>query len=148
MLLQLLFSSPAIAVAWLVAIFVSLTIHEFSHAWVAKLHGDRTGEREGRLTLNPIAHIDPVGFIPLLLFGFGWAKPVPYNPYNLRDPKWDSVKVALAGPFSNLVVALLATLLFHGLRQFGVLADPNLLTVFLFLFILLNLSLLFFNIIP
>ena len=95
MLLQLLFSSPAIAVAWLVAIFVSLTIHEFSHAWVAKLHGDRTGEREGRLTLNPIAHIDPVGFIPLLLFGFGWAKPVPYNPYNLKNQRWGTALVAV-----------------------------------------------------
>ena len=91
MFLNLLFGSPAIAVAWLVAILLTLTIHEFSHALVGKLRGDKTAVYEGRLTLNPMAHLDPTGFILLLLFGFGWAKPVPYNPYNLKDPKWDSV---------------------------------------------------------
>lgn len=148
MFLNLLFGSPAIAVAWLVAILLTLTIHEFSHALVGKLHGDKTAEYEGRLTLNPMAHLDPMGFILLLLFGFGWAKPVPYNPYNLKDPKWDSVKIALAGPFSNLVMAILAGIAFQVLVGGGMIQSMNLLAVFLFLSILLNLFLMLFNIIP
>lgn len=148
MFLQLFFGSPAIAVAWVVAILGSLTIHEFSHALVGKLVGDKTAEREGRLTLNPIAHIDPTGFMLLLLFGFGWAKPVPYNPYNLKDPKWDSVKIALAGPLSNLIIAILAGVVFRLLVGGGVIAHLNLLAIFLFLTILLNLFLMFFNVIP
>ncbi len=148
MFLNLLFGSPAIAVAWLVAILLTLTIHEFSHALVGKLHGDKTAEYEGRLTLNPMAHLDPTGFILLLLFGFGWAKPVPYNPYNLRDPKWDSVKIALAGPFSNLLMAVAAGVAFRVLVGWGLTAPMNLLAVFLFLSILLNLFLMLFNIIP
>jgi Zn-dependent protease len=148
MFLNLLFGSPALAVAWLVAILLTLTIHEFSHALVGKLRGDKTAEYEGRLTLNPIAHIDPTGFVLLLLFGFGWAKPVPYNPYNLRDPKWDSVKIALAGPFSNLLMAIIAGVAFQVLVGGGVIEPMNLLAVFLFLSILLNLFLMLFNIIP
>ncbi|MFA4845856.1 MAG: site-2 protease family protein [Patescibacteria group bacterium] len=148
MFLNLFFGSPAIAVAWVVAILSSLTIHEFSHALAGKLVGDKTAEREGRLTLNPIAHIDPTGFILLLLFGFGWAKPVPYNPYNLKDPKWDSVKIALAGPLANLVMAILAGVAFRLLVGGGVIVSLNLLAIFLFLTILLNLFLMFFNVIP
>lgn len=147
MFLNLLFASPALAVAWLVAILITLTIHEFSHAIVSKLCGDRTAEYEGRLTLNPLSHIDPTGFILLLLFGFGWAKPVPYNPYNLKDPKWDSVKIALAGPSSNFIIAIAAGLSFQALQASGM-GSLNLLLVFLFLLILLNLFLMLFNIIP
>lgn len=148
MFLNLLFGSPAIAVAWLVAIMFTLTIHEFSHALVGKWRGDKTAEYEGRLTLNPMAHLDPTGFILLLLFGFGWAKPVPYNPYNLKDPKWDSVKIALAGPASNLLMAILAGIAFQVLVDGGIIEPMNLLAVFLFLLILLNLFLMLFNIIP
>lgn len=136
------------ALAWALAIFFSLTVHEFSHALVAKWRGDRTAEREGRLTLNPLAHIDPVGLIMLFVVGFGWAKPVPYNPYNLKDPKWDSVKIALAGPASNLIMASACGLALRLLLGNGVIDGLNLLAIFLFLMILLNLFLLFFNIIP
>ena len=148
MFLNLFFGSPAIALTWIVAILLSLTVHEFSHALVGKLRGDKTAEREGRLTLNPISHIDLTGFILLLLFGFGWAKPVPYNPYNLKDPKWDSVRIALAGPLSNLIMAVIAGVAFRILVVGGVIAPLNLLSIFLFLTILLNLFLLLFNIIP
>ncbi len=148
MLLQLLFASPAIAAAWLAAILISLTVHEFSHALVAKWRGDKTGEREGRLTLNPLAHLDPIGFIPLVLFGFGWAKPVPYNPYNLKSPTWDSVAVALAGPVSNFILAVIAAFALHALVGNQTITSINLLTVFLFLAILINLFLLFFNVVP
>ncbi len=148
MFLELLMASPAIALAWIVAIFTSLTVHEFSHALVGKLRGDKTAEREGRLTLNPMSHIDIMGLIPLLLFGFGWAKPVPFNPYNLKDPKWDSVKIALAGPLSNLAMAAASALILKALIGMGVITGVNLLAVFLFLMILLNLFLMFFNIVP
>jgi Zn-dependent protease len=148
MFLELFFGSPAVAAAWIAAIFAALTIHEFSHALVGKLRGDKTAEYEGRLTLNPLKHIDPTGLVLLLLFGFGWAKPVPYNPYNLKDPKWDSVKIALAGPLSNLIMAIASGVAFRLLVGGGIIDPFNLLAVFLFLFIILNLFLLFFNLIP
>ncbi len=148
MFLELFFGSPAIAFAWVAAILISLTVHEFSHALMAKWRGDRTAEREGRLTLNPIAHMDPMGTILILLFGFGWAKPVPYNPYNLKEPKWDSVKIGLAGPASNLLMAVAAGIGFRLLVGGDALSVFNLLSIFLFLLILLNLFLLLFNIIP
>lgn len=148
MFLELFFGSPAIALAWVAAILISLTVHEFSHALMAKLRGDRTAEREGRLTLNPMAHMDPLGTILILLFGFGWAKPVPYNPYNLKDSKWDSVRIGLAGPASNLIMAIAAGIGFRLLVGGDALSVFNLLSIFLFLLILLNLFLLLFNIIP
>ena len=148
MFLTLLFSSPALALAWIVAILFSLTVHEFSHGLVAKLKGDETAEREGRLTLNPLAHLDVFGFIVLLLVGFGWAKPVPFNPYNLKNPKWDSVLIALAGPFSNLLIATISAIAFRSLVGGGMIAGTNLLAAFLFFLILLNLFLMLFNIIP
>mgnify|MGYP001616418427 CR=1 FL=1 len=146
MFLNILFTSPVLALVWAVAIFISLTIHEFSHALMGSLRGDKTAEREGRLTLNPLAHIDLFGLIPLLLFGFGWAKPVPFNPYNLKNPKWDSVAIALAGPGANLLLLILAAVGFR--FAFSILGVTNLLTVFFFFLVLLNLFLLFFNIIP
>lgn len=148
MFLHLLRVNAAVAAAWVVAILVSLTIHEFSHALIARWRGDRTAEREGRLTLNPLAHLDLFGFIPLLFLGFGWAKPVPFNPYNLRNPKWDSVAVALAGPLSNLLLALIAGLGLRFFLFFSPAGSDFLLVTFLVILILLNLSLLLFNLIP
>jgi Zn-dependent protease len=148
MFLKILFGSPALALAWMVAIFTSLTVHEFSHALAGKIKGDLTAEREGRLTLNPVAHIDLMGLIPLFIFGFGWAKPVPFNPYNLKNPKWDSVYIALAGPLSNLILAIISGVAFRVLISSGTVAPNNLLAAFLFLMILINLFLMFFNIVP
>jgi len=92
-------------------IIVGLTIHEFSHALVATSLGDDTPRREGRLTLSPLSHVDPVGFLLLLIAGFGWAKPVPVNPYNFRgDPRNGMALVALAGPLSNFVLAFIIVL--------------------------------------
>ena len=148
MFIDLLSTAPALAIAWLVSIILALTIHEFSHALVGTWCGDHTAEREGRLTLNPLAHIDWIGFLPLLLLGFGWAKPVPFNPYHLKNPKWDSVKIALAGPISNFLLALVSALILRFLLGQGFIATDNLLVAFLFLTILINLFLLFFNLIP
>jgi Zn-dependent protease len=148
MFLTLLSRAPALALAWVVAIVLAMTVHEFSHALVAVWRGDRTGEREGRLTLNPLAHVDWTGFIPLLLLGFGWAKPVPYNPDNLKNPKWDSVAIALAGPAANLLIAGVSAAAIRVLTATAALPALNLLNAFLFLLILINLFLLFFNMIP
>ena len=90
-----LFSQPLFFVAWVFAILVSLTVHEFAHGWAALLFGDSTAKRSGRLTLNPIVHIDPFGFILLLVAGFGWAKPVPVNPFNFKNRRWGEALVSL-----------------------------------------------------
>lgn len=147
MFLTLLSIAPALALAWVVAILVSLTVHEFAHALTARARGDRTAEWEGRLTLNPLSHIDWMGFFALLFMGFGWAKPVPYNPNNLRDAKWDQVRVALMGPISNVALAAIAALLIRVLLGSG--ADAfNLAVVFLFLLVRINLGLAIFNLLP
>ncbi|OGL67208.1 hypothetical protein A2856_04070 [Candidatus Uhrbacteria bacterium RIFCSPHIGHO2_01_FULL_63_20] len=148
MFFNLILASPMMAIAWVAAIMLSLTVHEFSHALVGKWRGDRTAEHEGRLTLNPLAHVDPLGFLSLLLVGFGWAKPVPYNPYNLRNPAWDGVAIALAGPFSNLLLASMSAFALRFLVGSQIITQLNLLVVFLFFLILLNLGLAFFNFIP
>jgi len=98
---------------WAVPLIFAITLHEVAHGWVASFFGDQTARLSGRLTLNPIKHIDPVGtvLLPLLMlmfsnFIFGWAKPVPVDPRNMRNPRWNMAVVALAGPASNLLMAL------------------------------------------
>jgi Zn-dependent protease len=97
----------------LCAFIIALTIHEFSHALCATLLGDPTAKRLGRLTLNPLAHIDPIGLILLILVRFGWAKPVPFDPRYFRYPRIFSILVGLAGPVSNLMLASISVLAFH-----------------------------------
>lgn len=91
-------------------ILLSLTVHEYFHGWTANKLGDPTAKMQGRLTLNPIAHLDILGTILMFVVGFGWAKPVPIDPRNFKDPKKDTILVAIAGPLSNLVMALVAGL--------------------------------------
>lgn len=146
MLLQILFQAPIIFLMMMVAVFVALSFHEFCHALVAHKKGDPTAEQLGRLTLNPIAHIDPVGLIPFLLFGFGWAKPVPFNPYNLKNPEIDALHIALAGPLSNLFLAIVSAIIYRVLLSFDLLV--GLLPAFLIFFILINVLLFFFNLLP
>lgn len=90
----------------IVALIICVSVHEFSHAWMANRLGDPTARIFGRLTLNPLKHFDVVGTISLILFGIGWGKPVPYNVENLRSPKRDQALIALAGPISNLLTAV------------------------------------------
>src|SRR5262245_4412915 len=98
------------------ALLVAVTMHELSHGFVADRLGDPTARRQGRLTLNPLPHIDPLGAIAFVVAGFGWAKPVPVNAHNLRHPRRDMALVAVAGPVSNFIVA------FAGLVGFRLLA--------------------------
>ena len=103
-------------VGYLLLILVMLPVHELAHAWVATKLGDDTPRWNGRLTFNPFAHLDLWGTLMLVLFGFGYAKPVPVNPRNFRNPRRDMALVALAGPLSNLLMAVLALLLFRLLK--------------------------------
>jgi Zn-dependent protease len=100
------------ALKFLPGIILGLTVHEFSHAYVAKLCGDMTSHDQGRVTLNPFKHIDAMGFIMLLIAGFGWAKPVQFNEQNLRNPKTDVIKIAVSGPLSNAILAMILSVLF------------------------------------
>ena len=91
----------------------ALSFHEFSHAWMAKKCGDNTAANLGRLSLNPMAHLDPIGSIMILFVGFGWAKPVPVDSSYLNNPRTDMMKIAAAGPISNLLLAFIAGLIFR-----------------------------------
>ena len=136
-------------------LLLSLSVHESAHAWMAEKFGDSTGRDQGRITLNPIAHIDPVGTIAfpaiLLIIGapvFGWAKPVMVNPYNLRNPKQAHMWIAAAGPISNLILAAMGIVLFWILNLQIVGAYNHLPSLFLFQLILINVLLAIFNLMP
>ncbi|MGY8751960.1 MAG: site-2 protease family protein [Fidelibacterota bacterium] len=124
----------------------ALSFHEFAHAWMASKCGDNTAARMGRLTLNPLAHLDPIGSLMILFVGFGWAKPVPVDGRNLKDPRKDMMKVAAAGPLSNLLLALMAGLLFRFLNSTQLLTDS--LFILLIYFTRINITLAVFNLIP
>lgn len=108
-----LLNNPISFLFWLAALIVAITIHEFSHAYAADRLGDPTPAAHGRLTLNPLAHLDPIGTLMLLIARFGWGKPVPIDPYNLRNPVRDSAIISLAGPASNLILAGILAVLYH-----------------------------------
>ncbi|MBN2466495.1 site-2 protease family protein [candidate division WOR-3 bacterium] len=127
------------------AILFGLTIHEFSHGWVAWQLGDPTAKMMGRLTLNPLKHLDPIGTIALFLFRFGWAKPVPIDPRNFRHPTRDMAISSLAGPGANLATAAVAGII---LRVFYLFHIGGFVTILLSYFVLFNLILCFFNLIP
>jgi len=142
------------AVFQIIILIMSVVIHEVSHGVAALIYGDKTAEYEGRLTLNPLKHLDPIGsiLVPIALyissggsFMFGWAKPVPYNPHNLKPGRWPEAFVALAGPLSNLCLALI----FGLITRFG--ATQGLSTGFLHITALIayiNLLLMTFNLVP
>ncbi|MEA3402749.1 MAG: site-2 protease family protein [Armatimonadota bacterium] len=127
--------------SWLVAITIGLTVHEFAHAYAADRLGDPTPRANGRVSLNPLDHYDPIGTTMILLFGIGWGKPVPVNPQNYRKPRRDNLIVSAAGVATNLLVAVLAAIPI----RFG-LAGEYLLP--LSVLVLLNLLLAFFNLLP
>lgn len=132
----------------IIALVISLSFHEFGHAYIAKRFGDDTAERAGRLTVNPIAHIDLLGLLMVISVGFGYAKPVPTDPRNFRSP-WASPMVALAGPAMNLLLAIVVINSYHlGLKSgLTILDGPG--QAFFFNFLpLINLLLMIFNLIP
>jgi len=125
----------------------ALSFHEFAHAWMASKCGDNTAARMGRLTLNPMAHLDIMGSMMILFVGFGWAKPVPVDSRNLKDPRKDMMKVAAAGPISNLLLAMLAGMVWRLLGGTGLLSN-SIFPVLIFYFTQINIALAVFNLIP
>lgn len=146
MIFQLLFSEPLLFTAIFLALIASITVHEFSHVLAARLQGDKTGENAGRLTLNPLSHLDMFGTIAILLIGFGWGKPAPFNPYNLKFQRFGPAIVALAGPVSNFVMIIVFGILLKIL--FPIMGADNYLTLFLIILVSFNAILMIFNLIP
>ncbi len=144
--------SPATILSRIITLLIAFSVHEFAHAWTANAFGDDTPRSNGRLTLNPASHLDLMGTLMLLFAGFGWARPVPVNPYVLRRRAPSALMwVSLAGPFSNFLLAVVAAIpLRFGLVPYA-LSNGGLfptLFEFLFDFILINLALMLFNLIP
>lgn len=139
---------PAVQVILIPVIVFALSFHEFSHGWMAHRYGDPTAKNAGRLTLNPMAHLDIFGSLALYLMGFGWAKPVPVDPRYLANPKRDMMWIALAGPVSNLIVALISGILLSILLRMGLIGGQSSLTMVLIMSLQINLVLAIFNFIP
>lgn len=146
-MLQLLFSDPQLFIIRFLALVYAITVHEFGHALAGYLQGDHTAKDSGRLTLNPLAHLDFLGTLMILLTGFlGWGKPTPFNPYNLRNKRYGPLLVGLAGPAMNFISVVIfgiaLTILGHSM------SFDNLLIQFLFTLVMINVVLMVFNLIP
>jgi len=128
----------------IIIVLIAVSVHEFAHAWAADYLGDPTAKLEGRLTLNPLAHLDPIGTLTLFLFGFGWGKPVPVDNYNLKNPRRDEALISLAGPLSNIILALLVGIIFN----FSPYKLPTTSYQILVNFLAINLGLAYFNLLP
>ena len=156
-MLQPLFS-PLTFFFYILALIVAITVHEFAHAFVADKLGDPTPRLQGRLTLNPLAHLDPLGTLMLFLVRFGWGKPVQFDPFNLRSPRRDAALISIAGPVSNLLVATLSSVILRiiSLPQLNVLIPgpiftspiTSILSGLLQTLIVLNVVLAVFNLVP
>ncbi len=138
--LGMLLNNPLLFVFWAISLLLAISFHEAAHAYTADRLGDPTPRSQGRLTLNPLVHLSPIGTITLLLIGFGWGKPVQFDPFNLKNPRRDSALISIAGPATNLVLATLAGLVSRLL--------PFHLAPALYPFVFLNVMLAIFNLIP
>lgn len=151
-----LFNNPLGFLYGLIALVVAITIHEYAHAYAAERLGDPTPRLMGRLTLNPLAHLDPLGTIMLLIARFGWGKPVQFDPFNLRNPRRDSAIISIAGPLSNIVLATICSVFLQILFNFRLpFLTNSFIGVFAYLFIgllkpiiMLNVILAVFNLVP
>ncbi|MCC6711142.1 MAG: site-2 protease family protein [Candidatus Pacebacteria bacterium] len=142
-MIEILFSSPLAFIIIFGGLLMSITIHEFAHCWVTDKLGDPTPRARGRLTLDPRAHLDPLGVIAILFTKFGWGKPAPYDPYNLKEPVRDAALIAAAGPLINLIIAVILSLLLKlGLVPF------LWLQLALFQILAINVMLAIFNLLP
>lgn len=148
LLFQLFQNELGLIIPWLVALLFAFSVHEFSHGFAARKLGDNTAELAGRLTLNPIAHIDPVGFLLLLLVGFGWARPVPINPRLIRLGDLGKFIVSFAGIFANLTIAFAAMGILTFLLGGDFYPPTNYLIKFLVFLVYINTALFVFNLLP
>lgn len=140
-MLNTLFTNPLLFAIWAIGLILAISIHEYAHARAADQLGDPTPRALGRLTLDPRAHLDPLGTLTLLFLGFGWGKPVQFDPYNLRNPRRDSALIAIAGPISNLILATVLALI---MRFFPL----DILYSIFSVLIIMNISLAIFNLVP
>ena len=145
-LISILFDNPVIFILIIISLIFALCVHEFSHGYIAYIYGDETAYRMGRLTLYPLAHLDPIGSMMILFLGVGYAKPVPVYPINLRNPRKDMIKVAAAGPASNFILSFIGVFIFTLLAKLGLL--QNSFHSFFSYFIIINTYLGLFNLIP
>ena len=148
MLISLLLQNPVYFILVAGLLVIAISVHEFSHALASDKLGDPTARINGRLTLNPKAHLDPIGTLFLLVAGFGWGKPVPFDPFNLKDPKRDAAIISFAGPFSNLIMAVLASIIIRILFLIPSFSINIILVNILSLFVYFNLILAIFNLLP
>ena len=135
-----------------IVLFTAITVHEYAHGLIAYKLGDPTAKYAGRLSLNPLSHLDPIGALCMVFFRFGWAKPVPINPMYFKDRKRDSAIVALAGPLSNIILAFLSTIVFAVYYVYVYINFPNFLTQFIYTVFMqlaaVNIGFAVFNLIP
>jgi len=141
-----------VIVVQLLILVIAIGIHEFAHAYIADMSGDPTPRMMGRVTLNPLAHLDPMGTIFMAItvisgYGIGWGKPVMVRPDKMRNPRWDHLAVAIAGPISNVLQAVIFALVLRTMTAGGV-QLPDIVETFLFLGVVINVSLAVFNMIP
>lgn len=150
----MLFFKPEVLIPLLIAMLMSLTLHEWAHAWTAYMLGDNTAYHEGRVTLNPIAHLDPIGSLCFILSGgFGWAKPVPVNSNRFKNPRRDDTLVTAAGPISNILLGTVSGIAYYALIKNGYFIKPSSSLVrlggeVLQMLVTVNFVLAFFNLIP
>ncbi|MBI2007244.1 MAG: site-2 protease family protein [Candidatus Blackburnbacteria bacterium] len=145
-MLDILFTDQQRFLFWIAALLVAITVHEFSHALAADRLGDPTPRVQKRLTLNPLSHLDPLGTLMLFLVGFGWGRPVQFDPYNLANPRRDAAVISFAGPLSNIILATALSLIVR--FSWGLDTTPLLLFKFLLPIIYLNVLLAVFNLLP
>ena len=137
---------PSIQVILIPVLVFALSFHEFAHGWMAHRLGDSTAKNQGRLTLNPLAHLDPIGALVLYFAGFGWAKPVPVNGSNLINPRTDMMKIAFAGPASNILLAVIGGTVLRILIGSSIFYESVYVT--LIYFTQINIALAVFNMLP
>lgn len=147
-MLSLFFQNPLLFFIGAALLLFAIAIHEFSHAAAADHLGDPTPRLQGRLTIDPRAHLDPVGTLLLLFFGFGWGKPVMFDPFNLRNPRRDSALIAFAGPASNISMAIIGSIFLRLAANLASLSLSTILVQLSHLFIYYNILLAVFNLIP
>lgn len=138
-MLSNLFSDPTAFLLNIIGLLIAVTIHEFSHAWMADHLGDPTPRLQKRLNLNPLSHLDMYGVLFMLLVGFGWGKPVVFDPFNLKNPRRDAALISIAGPISNLILAIILAIIVRIFPAILVIAFP---------IIVINVALAVFNLLP
>lgn len=143
-----LFSNPLAFIIFAIMIVLTIGLHEFAHAKMADYLGDPTPKLQGRLTLNPIAHVDPFGLLLLFLVGFGWGKPVQFDPFNLKHPRQDAALISIAGPGTNFILAIVSSILMHIFLIVNVPILSTISDLLLIPFLTINILLGVFNLLP